>query len=461
MHIEFHGGADTVTGSQHIVQVDGHRILRDCGMFQGRRKNAEEINRNLPFDPADLDTVVLSHAHIDHCGNLPTLARCGYQGDIHATTATAALCEVMLRDAAKIQEQDAGYLNQRKSRAGMEPIEPLYTLEDAEAALKLFRGHHYHDTLELGPGIRMTSFEAGHILGAELSLFELQENGRKVRLGFALDLGRFDLPLIRDPESMGPLDVLVLESTYGDRYHDKADLADQQLREIVVRTLERGGKVLIPSFALERAQEILYHLSVLVNRQEIPDVPIYVDSPMASDVTKVFAKKQHYLDEEFHASRGKIGDIFNASRIRYVSSVTDSKSVTSSQQPSIVLAASGMCEHGRILHHLKHGIENPRNSVVIVGFQAEHTLGRRLVEKETQVHIFGDWFERRAEVAVLNAFSAHADRKDLMAYAKASQARRVFLVHGEERSRMALAAALREEGIPEVYLPVRGERGEL
>lgn len=461
MHIEFHGGADTVTGSQHVLQVNGHRVLRDCGLYQGRRKEAAVLNRNLAFDPKALAAVALSHAHIDHSGNLPTLARYEYAGPVHATTATAALCEVMLRDAAKIQEQDAGYMNQRKSRAGLEPIEPLYTMQDAESVLRRFEGHHYGDVVELAPGIRMTSHEAGHILGSELAEFDLEEAGRHLRVGFAVDLGRYGLPLIRDPDVMPPVDVLVLESTYGDRYHESAELADQQLRDIVVKTIERHGKVLIPSFALERAQEILYHLTLLASQGEIPDVPIYLDSPMATQVTRVFEQKRNYLDDEFHGASEQIGEIFASPRIHYVGSVSDSKAVTSSDRPSIVISASGMCEFGRILHHLKHGITNPRNSIVIVGYQAAHTLGRRLVEQETRVRIFGDWFERKAEVAVLNAFSAHADRKDLIDYAKAVKPTKVYLVHGEERARTALAAALREEGIPEVYLPVRGERFEL
>ena len=461
MHIEFYGGADTVTGSQHILQVNGHRVLRDCGLYQGRRKEAAKINRNLAFDPTSLSAVALSHAHIDHSGNLPTLARYAYAGPVHATTATAALCEVMLRDAAKIQEQDAGYMNQRKSRAGMEPIEPLYTMEDAEAVLRLFKGHHYRDVIEMAPGIRMTSHEAGHILGSELSEFDLEEEGRHLRVGFAVDLGRYNLPLIRNPDVMPPVDVLVLESTYGDRYHESAQFADQQLRDIVVKTIERHGKVLIPSFALERAQEVLYHLTLLASRGEIPDVPIYLDSPMATQVTRIFEKKANYLDDEFHGASEQIGEIFGSPRIHYVGSVAESKKVTSSDRPSIVISASGMCEFGRILHHLKHGITSPRNSIVIVGYQAPHTLGRRLVEQETRVRIFGDWFERKAEVKVLNAFSAHADRTDLINYAKAVKPTKVFLVHGEDRARTALAEALREEGIPEVYMPARGEQYEL
>jgi metallo-beta-lactamase family protein len=455
------GGADTVTGSQHIVEANGHRVLRDCGLYQGKRKLAKKINSELPFDAGTIDSMVLSHAHIDHCGNIPSLTKAGYEGPIHTTTATAALCEIMLRDAAKIQEQDAAYLNQKTSRKGYPPVEPLYTTEDAEAALTLFKGHHYHDTFEVMPGIETHSVEAGHILGAELTVMTVRENGTTRRIGFAVDLGRHNLPLIRDPEPMGEVDVLVMESTYGNRYHDNIAEADSRLGDVIKRTYQRGGKVIIPSFALERAQEILFHLATLRNEGNLPNVPVYVDSPMATAVTQVFSKKKDYLDKEFHELRESMGRILSSDWIHFVSSVKESKELTASRKPVIVIAASGMCEHGRILHHLKDAIGDERNSIAIVGYQAEHTLGRRLVEQQKEVRIFGDTFERKAEVEVLNAFSAHADRNDLLAYARQVKAARTFLVHGEQESREALAAALAEEGLGEVHLPKRGDVFEL
>lgn len=461
MKLRFLGGADVVPGSQHMFEVNGHRLLRDCGLYQGRRKIANRINRELPFEATEVDAVHLSHAHIDHCGNLPSLVRNGYDGPIHATTATCKLAEIMLMDAARIQEQDAEYLNQKKSRQDLPPIEPLYTTEDAFAALQCFTGHRYHDTRELLPGITMTSLEAGHILGSEVNTYDVQENGRALRIGFAVDLGRAGLPLIRDPEEMGgPIDVLVMESTYGDREHGNIADADTALGEIIEQTLEHGGRVLIPSFALERTQEILFHIVSLVRDGRLKKIPVYVDSPMATAVTRVFARSHAYMDEEFKELR-ETGRVFGADFVHFVSSVKESKELTASPSPCIVVSASGMVEHGRILHHLKACVEDPRSCVVIVGYQAEHTLGRRLIEGAETVRIFGDEFERNVQVKVLNAFSAHADKNDLLHYAEAVKPKRIFLVHGEQRPREALAASLNERGFDDVHLPKREDEVEL
>lgn len=458
MKLHFLGAVDNVTGSMHILEANGSRLLRDCGLFQGPRKKSREQNSRLPFDPSSITAMVLSHAHIDHCGNIPTLARNGYRGPVHATTATADLCEIMLRDSAFIQEQDAAYLNQKTNRKGLDPVEPLYTLKDAENALRLMKGHRYLEPFSPAPGIDVVFHEAGHILGAALTTFDVQEKGRNVRIGFAFDLGRKNLPLIRDPELIKDVDALVIESTYGDRLHDDAAAAEDQLLDVIKRTMARRGKVLIPSFALERAQEIIYHLASLVSAGRMPPVPTYVDSPMATAVSRLFEQHKDYLDEETHRLSRKIGSVMNPDWLTYVDSVEQSKKITASDRPCIVISASGMCEHGRILHHLKHGIENPDNTVVIVGFQASHTLGRRLVEGEKEVRIFGDLFKRKAEVVVLNAFSAHADRNDLMDYVARSRAKKVFLVHGEQSQREALADGLRaQSGKTEVFLPSPGD----
>ncbi len=461
MKLRFFGGVDTVTGSAHAVEVNGKQVLRDCGLYQGRRAEANRRNRSFAFDPQDLAAVVLSHAHIDHCGNLPSLAKAGYRGPIHTTTATVALCDVMLHDAAYIQEQDAAYLNQKTNRRGLPPIEPLYTAADADRVLKLLRGYHYGEGIEVVPGARLALLEAGHILGAALTVFDLEENGRRVRLGFAFDLGRHGLPLIRDPAPMRDIDTLVIESTYGSRRHPAPAEAGAQLRDVVRRTIERGGKVLIPSFALERAQEVLYHLARLTADGEIEETPVYVDSPMASAVTRIFERSTPYLDEEFHALRERIGRVITPSWVHFTASVEESKQITASDRPCIVIAASGMCEYGRILHHLKHGITNPRNTIVLVGFQAAHTLGRRLYDGDPEVRIFGDLFERKAEVVSLPAFSAHADREDLATYVQDAAPRRVFLVHGESEARSALAERLREIKGLEVFLPEPGDEVEL
>lgn len=457
MRIHFLGGVDTVTGSRHMVEVNGRLVLRDCGLFQGHRREAFEINRHAPCAGEALESIILSHAHIDHCGNLPSLARHGIRRPIHATTATAELCRVMLRDSAHIQEQDAAYLNQKTNRRNQPPVEPLYTTADVEATLPLFRGCQYGDTIAAAPGVEVVFAEAGHILGAALTTFICSENQRRVRIGFAVDLGRKNLPLIRDPDVLQDIDTLILESTYGDRLHDDARVAEEELGRAVRATLERGGKVIIPSFALERAQELIYHLASLFSKNQLPRVPVYVDSPMAMAVTRIFELNYDYLDAETRALNNIVGSVVTPPWVHFVASVEESKAVSSSDKPAIVISASGMCESGRILHHLKHGIENPRNTIIIVGFQAQHTLGRRLVERVPKVKIFGDWFALRAQVVSLNAFSAHADRNELLEYVRAVDPRRIFLVHGEADQRAALAEALRAAGWKEVFLPTGGD----
>jgi metallo-beta-lactamase family protein len=457
MRIQFLGGVETVTGTKYLIEANGSKVLRDYGMFQGRRKEAREVNEKLPVDVAEVQALVLSHAHIDHCGIIPLLARHGFNKPIYATRVTRDLCDIMLKDAAKIQEQDAAYLNQKTNRKDMDPIVPLFTMEDAEAALKLFQGTGY-ETITVASGIQVSFIEAGHILGSAMNVFTLKENGATVRVGVAVDLGRRGLPIVRDPEPMSDIDVLILESTYGDREHEDAEKADDQLCEVVQRTIDRSGKVMIPSFALERAQEIIFHLAKLYSEKRLPEIPVYVDSPMADKITQVFNESTQYMDDDFHALREKVGEVMRPSWVKFTSSVAESKEVTASKEPCIVIAASGMCEYGRILHHLKHGIENPNNTVVIVGFQASHTLGRRLVEKQEEVKIFGDLFKRKADVRVLNAFSAHADKHDLVEYVRAAKPKKVCLVHGESDQREALATALREQKLAEVVLlPKDGE----
>ncbi len=451
------GGVDTVTGSQHLIEVNGKRFLRDCGLFQGRRSEAREINRRFSFDPKSLDAVVLSHAHIDHCGNIPSLVRNGFEGPIHATGATAALCDVMLHDAAHIQEQDAAYLNQKTGRENEPPVEPLYTTADADRAMPMFRGWRYGEEVDVVPGASVRFREAGHILGAALTRLTLKENGTSLRMGFAFDLGRAGLPIIRDPEFMEEIDLLVIESTYGNRLHADVSGTEDRLLEVIQRTVRRGGRVLIPSFALERAQEVLYHLSSLVAAGRMKPVPVIVDSPMATAVTRVFERSTKYMDEEYEDLRRKAGRVMSPGWVRFTSSVEESKALNALKEPCIIISASGMCEHGRILHHLKHAVTDARNTIVIVGYQAQHTLGRRLVEGERQVRIFGDWFERNAEVEVIDAFSAHADRDDLVAYVEHLKPKETYLVHGDPDQREALGEALRGRGLGEVHLPVQGD----
>lgn len=461
MRIHFMGGADTVTGSQHILECGGSLVLRDCGLFQGRRAEADRLNRTLPFRAASLTAMELSHAHIDHCGNIPTLCAQGYDGPIWTTYPTADLAPVMIRDSARIQEQDAAYLNQKTNRKGLPPVRPLYTSAEAEKAVRQLQPLPLHKPLAIADGMTLVTYEAGHILGSALSHYTLRADGREVRVGFAVDLGRKGLPLIRDPEMMPPVDLLVSESTYGNRLHGPAIDAGRQLGDIIARTYARGGKVLIPAFALERSQEIVYHIAELIHEGRIPAHTVYVDSPMAAAVTKIFDQNHPVLDDEYKELRRKMDCLMCPGWIRFVSTADVSKVVTATPGPHIVIAASGMCEHGRILHHLKAGIADARNAVVIVGYQAQYTLGRRLVDGEKQVRIFGDQFPVAAEVAVLDAFSAHADRNELLDYFRRLKPKRIALVHGESEQREALAQAIRELNIADVLLPKRGEAADL
>ncbi len=460
MRLKFLGGIDTVTGSQYLIEANGSSVLRDFGLFQGRRKVSREINEQTPENTGEIQSLVLSHAHIDHCGNIPTLVRNGFDSPVYATRVTADLCEIMLRDAANIQEQDAAYLNQKTNRKGLPEIVPIYTAEDADAALKLFRGTGY-ETITVAAGIEASFIEAGHILGAAMNIFTVRENGRESRIGFAVDLGRADLPIVRDPEVMEGIDILVMESTYGNREHEKAVEAEDQLCSVIKKTIERGGKVLIPSFALERAQALILHLASLYGEGKLPKIPVYVDSPMADKITRIYDDNVQYMNAAFHELKSRVEEVMRPEWVQFTSKVEESKKVTASDDPCIVIAASGMCEYGRILHHLKHGIESPKNTVVIVGFQARHTLGRRLVEKNDEVRIFGDTFKRRAEVEVLDAFSAHAGRKDLISYARKVNPRQIYLTHGEAEQRNALAEALRSEGFKDVFEPGKGDAVEL
>ena len=427
-------------------------------MFQGRRKEANEINKTLGFDPAEIDAMVLSHAHIDHCGNIPTLVQKGYPKAVHATSATADLLPIMLRDSAHIQEADAAYLNQKTNRRGQPPVVPLYTLADVEASLKLIRPHDYNEPVPLPGGVVVTHVDAGHILGAALALVEIPKpGGDYLRIALAFDLGRRNLPLLHNPVQLQDVDVLIAESTYGDRLHDNALNAREELRDGIVRALGRGGKVLIPTFALGRAQEIVYHLVQLRDRGEIPSVPVFVDSPMAQAIAGVFEKNTDYLDDESHVLRGQVGSVVKPDWLTFTESVEESKSITSSKTSSIVIAASGMCEHGRILHHLKHGIENEKNLILLVGYQAENTLGRRIQNLEKKVRIFGDEFALKAEVQTLHSFSAHADRLELFRYARDAKPKKVFLVHGEQSQRESFARLLQEQLHMDVSLPANGE----
>jgi metallo-beta-lactamase family protein len=463
IEIEFIGAARTVTGSRHLVRTNKSRILLDCGLFQGRRRESRQRNLELGLDPAEIDVVVLSHAHIDHSGTLPLLCKQGYAGPVYATPATRDLCAVMLQDAAMIQAADARYLNRAIERDGVdaEPITPLYDQADVARLLTQMIAVPYHRSLQLTPDARLTLLDAGHVLGSAIVVLDVDDEGARKRIVFTGDLGRTRMPILRDPEIPSGATTLISESTYGDRRHPPITETDDVLARVLTRTQQRGGKVVIPSFALERAQEVIMSLKKLRRAGRAPAVPVYVDSPLTVDITQVFRLYPECYDEEARKLLQSGDSPFDFEGLRYVQSVEESKAITASDEPCVIIAASGMCEAGRVLHHLKATIEDPRNTIAIVGFQAQHTLGRRLVEHRPRVRIFGVERPLVAEVTVLEGFSAHADRDDLAAFAEAvrdrGSLREVFLVHGEPQAQEALERLLTERGFPTVRVPAQGE----
>jgi metallo-beta-lactamase family protein len=446
MKIQFLGGVQEVTGSTHVLSTATSRILRDAGLFQGRRTESREKNKTVFDNIGKLDAVVLSHAHIDHCGNLPSLIKHGYDGPVYAQQATADLCTHMLRDSAHIQEIDAEYVNRKLKKNNEPPIEPLYSDEDVEQTMKLFKGHTYHEKIELTPDISFTAYDAGHILGASLHEFEIRENGRELKVGYAFDLGRRNLPIIRDPEQLSDIDALVIESTYGNRYHRNILQTEDILAGVITRTYRRGGKVIIPSFALSRSQEVIRTLLEMYHEDRIPRLPIYLDSPLACHVTDVYLEHRELYDQEtielIQEMKGKLYEQY----VHTTRSTADSKALNDDDRPMIIISASGMCESGRILHHLKNNVEDPKNTVIIVGYQAQHTLGRRIVEREPEIRIFGTMYKMNAERVVLNTYSGHADRNDLLQFiSHAGERCKTFIfVHGEPKAISDLAAAVGE-----------------
>jgi metallo-beta-lactamase family protein len=436
--IEFYGATKEVTGSKFVLDSGSTRILVECGLFQGKRKESEEKNRAFMFDIKEIDYMLLSHAHIDHSGNIPNLVKNGFSKDIYTTPATIDLLKYLLLDSAHIHEKDVEYVNKIKEN-GEKPIEPLYTVEDAQKSFNLFKQVTYGKKHQ--KGINFEFLDAGHILGSSEILMEPE--GKRVL--FTGDLGRSNLPIIRNPEVPGKVDILIIESTYGNRLHRNIEQATMELEEILKKVIKRKGKVIIPSFALERAQEVIYAINSLIIKKRLPEIPIYVDSPLTVDITGVFVKHPEYFDEKAYKLLRE-NHIFNYGKINYIKEVEQSKELNFKEGPMVIISASGMCEHGRILHHLKNNIENEKNIILIVGYQAKNTLGRKLVEKHEQVNIFGQPYKRRAEVIVLNEFSAHADRNDLISFVEKVSPERIFLVHGEEEQMEPLGISLKEMG---------------
>lgn len=464
MRILFNGAARTVTGSQHLVEVNGHKLLLDCGLFQGRRADTYQRNQHFAYDPRSIDAVLLSHAHIDHSGNLPNLVKSGFSGPIYATPPTATLGEVMLMDSAHIQEADTEYVNKKRSRRGEPPVEPLYTRQDAAEAIERYYPVKYEKSFSPAPGVMVTFFDAGHILGSAAIRLDVEEKGSSKSLWFSGDIGRPALPLIGDPAFPSDVDYLLMECTYGDMEHFTVEQAFENFKQVVKRTFQRGGKVIIPAFAVGRTQEIVYFLNQLVSKGEIPRVPVYVDSPLAVAASQIFTQYPDYFDSETNQFiREHRQQALDFDGLTYVSSVEESKALNDKKGPMVIISASGMAEAGRILHHMRNNIENPRNTVLIVGWQAPNTLGRRLTEGVKQVRIFGQLHDLRAEVVSINGLSAHAGQKLLLEYALAvkNRVKKIYLVHGEEDAASVFMGKLKDLGFGNVSYPQINDIAEL
>ncbi len=463
------GAAEEVTGSKHMLDTGEARVLVDCGIFQGHREEARKKNENLPFAPRDLSACVNTHGHLDHCGAYPLLVKKGYYGNIFSTPATRDIAGLVMMDSAKIQALDARHLAKRQKKhpqEGRKVFEPLYEERDAETALSQYVSSAYHRPFDLPGGVRGTFYDAGHILGSSLVRFEFDNGRGKMAVGFTGDLGRPDMPILRNPEVLPPVDYLVCESTYGNRLHDEYGFAEEELAAIVRDTVKRGGRVIIPAFAVERTQELVYILHKLHDGGRIPTVPVFVDSPMAVSATAIFRAHPECYDRdtvEQFLDNGESPFRFDA--LRYVTNSEVSKSINDLTEPCIIIATSGMCEAGRILHHLIHGIGDSRNAILIVGFMAANTLGRALADKKPEVRIFGEKHAVRARVKIFNVFSAHADYREIGQYVQKldhARLKGIYLVHGEPDAQSALREHLLGMGFPRVEVlkagrPVRLE----
>ncbi len=467
MHLQFQGAARTVTGSMHMLTVCGNTILLDCGIFHGHREEAYERNSVFPFEPSTIAAVILSHAHIDHSGNLPGLVKQGFRGPIYCTHATRSLCEVMLRDSAFIQEKDAEFVNKRHNAKHVPPVSPLYVEKDVDHTTPLFRGQDYSSAFQVSEGVNCRFEDAGHILGSASLSMRLSENSHTCTLAFTGDLGRKNLPILRDPVFVGnDAEYVISESTYGGRFHAPVEEMEDQLLSPLRRACDRKGKIIIPAFSVGRTQEIVYILHKLRAEGKIDHIPVFVDSPLSVNVTDVFRQHPECFDDDAKAILASPGnsDPFGFDTLTYIRHVEESKELNDRQGPFIVIAASGMCEAGRIVHHLANSVGDPKNMIMIVGYQAEQTLGKKLVLGWPVVNIFGEPHEVKAEVVVLNSFSGHADKNELLEYLRnfsTQRIKRMFLVHGDLDQAEKLQAGLRDLGFPSAAIPFRGERASL
>lgn len=471
MKIKFCGADRTVTGSQHLLEVNGKKILLDCGLFQGKREEAYQINKSFLYDPKELHCVVLSHAHIDHSGNLPSLYAKGFDGDIYSTTATRDLCSIMLMDSAHIQVKDTEYVNKKRLKQNLPLFKPLYKTEDVKKVLGNFKTMPYRKKFcidGLSECIEVEYFDAGHILGSAMMVLNINDKGKKIKFGFTGDIGRPGLPILKDPEFMGNVDFVISESTYGGRVHDKTNMMDEQLAAVLKEAISRGGKIIIPAFSVGRTQEVIYSLSKLFDKDAIPRIPVFIDSPLSTKATEIFKLHPECFDTEFSNMILNGIEIFAMPNLKYIQDVEDSKALNYLNECCIIISASGMAEAGRVLHHLKNNIEDPDSTVLIVGFMAEHTLGRRLIESRDEenamVRIFGEEYYVHSKVVVLNSFSAHADKDELHDYFNQfdrNKMQKIFLVHGEIDQQEAFKDGLRSMNFKDIEIPVKGQEFEV
>ncbi len=464
MKLTFWGADQVVTGSMHHIETAGKNYLLDCGLYQGRREEAFAKNSQFPFPPSSIAAVLLSHAHIDHSGNLPGLAKNGFSGSIYSTPATLDLCVAMLADSAFLQEKDAEFVNKRREHRKAlgrddRPVTPLYTREDAQRTFQQFRPVPLGERKEIAPGLFYKTYDAGHMLGSSSMIVEADG----VRLGFSGDVGRPGLPIIRDPQPLDPVDYLILESTYGDRIHKPLAHAADTLADVVSRTAARGGKIIVPAFAVGRTQQLVLMLHQLIDAKRVPSIPMFVDSPLAVNVTEVFRNHPECYDEEVGKYLTLGEDPFGFHRLTYVRDVEASKKLNSLRGPCVIISASGMCEGGRVLHHLRNNIEDPRNTILITGYQAVYTLGRKIIEKQPEVPIFGEPMRLRAEVCSLDELSGHADQKELIEWMRpiVKGLKKVFLVHGEPDQGAALAQVIQKTYGIETIQATRGDSVQL
>ncbi|MBD3287118.1 MBL fold metallo-hydrolase [candidate division WOR-3 bacterium] len=460
LKLTFYGAARTVTGSKFVIKTRRSSVLTEYGLFQGHRKKALEMNSRIPEDALSADAMVLSHAHIDHSGNIPRLVAAGFNKRIFTTPATIDLANIMLLDSAEIQERDAEYANKKLEEKGEPLIEPLYSIEEAQAAGRSFEPLDYHETREIAPGVKATLYDAGHILGSAQVLYEIK--GRRIL--FTGDLGQPQLPVVRDPERVPEPDIIISESTYGDRTHTPVAEAKERLQGLLQDAYERKAKIVVPAFSVGRTQALVLVMHELMTEGRLPDMPIWVDSPLSLEATQVFRKHPECYDKETWEYLKQDKDPFGFFRLRYVKKVEESKALNHINGPCVIIASSGMCEGGRVVHHLKKTIPDPKNLVIITGFQAPGTLGRRIVEGVESIRLYGEEFPLNCEVEVLNEYSAHADRTDLINMFKGydpKNVKQVFLVHGDERQTLALGKAVAELGYEHVEIPEVDQEFEL